>query len=112
MVQAYDGKSYSDLIEVWRVCLADPDFDTRGSVPHARLEELGKVLRDLYCTKVSMCCQRSHVRVFMARRARAALLQMGIKDIRLMPLAPLSPQPCVVGRSRRSRPAFRKLAPP
>ncbi len=50
--RAYDGKSYSDLVDVWRKCLASPDIEDGNSGARRRLEELAESLQDVYCLKV------------------------------------------------------------
>lgn len=54
-VRAFDGKSYGDLVAQWKECLASPGIDDPDSAARRRLEDLALSLRDVYCTKVSVC---------------------------------------------------------
>ncbi len=58
-VRAYDGKSYGDLVGVWRDCLKSPDVEDAGSAARRRLEELAASLREVYCLKVG-CARLRH----------------------------------------------------
>lgn len=54
-VRAFDGKSYGDLVMEWKQCLESPTVDDPDSAARRRLEDLALSLRDVYCTKVSIC---------------------------------------------------------